>query len=268
MLQLYKRYYIPYILSAIVACIGIFFGIVIFDLPPLAVMLAAMAWILLWSVLLNVLAGKTYKNTVIVLRDNCETDKYIQKMEAFYEKHRKSPKLAFFLKMNLFAGYSDKGDMEKAKDLLFDIDPTFADNSVGIWNAVVYYANVCTYFIQINDLKKAEAALESLKGFAEHPKLAPQKREQATEHYTAKSYKLGMQTGNYDGAETYFSDLLAKEKTMIGKVGYTYALAEIHLHNGDTQKAAEALTFVIQNGGDTHYKTDADNLQNTLHVND
>lgn len=186
-----------------------------------------------------------------VLVQECNTKDYILYYEIVLKKRSKSRTRNGIL-VNLCTGYLIDGNVEESKRIL-NIVRGFPSTKSGAAWAVCHINNLVAYYLMVNDLERANNALDSMKEALVSPKLDKKYYESYNSAFTNKSFILNIARGNYSGAEEHLNMSFEKEKTLIGKVKAKYYLGELYIHLNDSDKATSAFAYVIQNGNQTYY---------------
>ncbi len=217
----------------------------------IVIILTAVMYALLTAFLFTMAANKKL-NQLNSIRENCRTYLYISKLQKLLEKNQRGDN-GFAIRMNLFAGYSDIGDKERAREMFSSIQPQFKKNAQGVFQAAIYYLNL--YMLQLwdRDFEKAGEALDTAKNYLDNPLLLPQQRMVLISNYMNKRIELSYKQGDFNGVEVYYRVVYDAANIPLEKVSAAYGLAEICIHNEADEKAKEYLTFILENGGDTYY---------------
>ena len=190
-----------------------------------------------------------------------------QTLLAGNEKHTKGPKLKSQLKMyilcNLSAGYYDMGNDEDAYRTLMLID-YFPDNRSGAMLKFVYYNNLFVYYHRKNNNEEMAQNIEQMKIALENKKLYKKNRIYYEDICHTKQMLLNMKNGDYRDCEEYFEALVKKDNSLLEKLVDNYNLGEIYRHNKKSEKAKEVLNFILANGKDSYYASEAKKLLSQL----
>ncbi len=214
-----------------------------------------LVWALIWAlgasfafcVILGIVESRKMK-----LLENCRPRDFVDHTEKVFPTVKPKDSRNTYC-INLYAGYADLGNYPKALEYLEEMDTNFPENYTGKLQEHAWHYNRCDYCLEIGDWKRAEAELEAAENVLASEKIYNVMKNSLFRMNQAQRYALNMVRGNYDGAETFFTNYLAVEKTLRGKVYAKFNLAKIYLHFGETEKARQAAMYVIQSGGQTCY---------------
>ena len=198
----------------------------------------------------TVYAAKLNNKIVKIYTEECDPYTYINKYENILKRGLGNART--FVLINLSSGYLTIENSEKAKQILDGIK-SFPNNKRGIESQVVFYNNLCSYYLQINDIPNAEKMLENMLCFLQNEKFPKQRYDRTYNHYTDKQYSINIAKGIFNGAEEVFSIQFNREKTKLGKIFAKYQLGKIYIHFERFEEAKEAFEYVINNGNKTYY---------------
>ncbi len=250
MLVAFKGLRVGYCISAIAGIVSIMFGGTFF-LPDFLAPILALVWVMVCYIIFFVVAQRRF-NAIMALREECLTREYIKQLEPLL-KNTKNKNIKRVLQLNLFAGYFDLGETERAKELLLSMDTKFPDNANGLMHRSVYYANFFSYYRRTGQLDLAEEMLNVTKAVMQNSKMPPLFAEQIRRHWADRKYELQMERGDFEGAESHFLTVFESESKKLPKVCAAYELVLIYRHFGDGKKAQTFLDYVLSNGKDTYY---------------
>ncbi len=259
MLKIFKDIYMWYMGVAMAGGLGFIFGIGVgFDKLALAIALMLL-WVLVFAIVFSKMANKRYMK-IAQKRENCRVGEYTATHEKFL-KRKLDHRTEYAIRLNLFIGYCDLGELDKAENIIWEIEPKFKrKNARAATYEAAYYADMAHFYGLKKDEEKKrefygklEEALKNEK-IAETPKMMWQRNiEKEKVHSLAKR-------GQTDEAIKFFEKAFEEEETLLGKVSVKLVLADIYTMKNDNEKAKEAVKYVIENGGDTYMVKEAEKM--------
>ena len=259
-----------FLLSWFIFFTGHYGGRPIFFLFVALLCLLIYLWAFICAFIFESIAIKKMNNINQVMTNDCDFHKYIATMNDLLQKNGKynTTKRAInrtrtYLLLNLSTAFLNIGDNATVAQVLSDVN-YFPNNRTGAKSKVVYYNNLCLYYLRIKDIPSAAQALEQMNTALQNGKLRPLTRERYLTFYTGKQFLLNMENGNYDGCKPYFNALYDKETSVLGKVSAKFTLGKIYLHENRTAEAKQAFEYVIANGGASYYANQAKEYLNQL----
>jgi len=218
-------------------------------------------WALTSVTISNLYAAKLAKNIYRILYDECNPIGFIDAYKKICDRSKKAGLISRASKttalLNLSTGYLMKGNYLEGKRILDSIvvdgEKDFRHKKARAMINAFYYNNLVLCYIQMNDLHRAEAALENMRLSLENPKLPQKQYKRFSEFYIEKKLGLKMVHGNYDGTQEVFEASLGRAREKLNKVAVNYMLGNIYLHHNDIIKAKSAFDYAIQNGNLTVY---------------
>jgi len=216
-------------------------------------LLAFFVWIVLSLVSAAIAgryAGKLHNEIVDILSQKCAPHGYIEKYEEILT--RKIGNIRTNVLLGVSTGYFASGEIQKAKHALDSIQ-NFSNNSAGIINQVTYYNNLCSYYLNTDDIANAEIMHSNMLEVLKSEKFPKQQYDGSYNFYTEKQFLINIAKGDYAGAEEWFLIQFNREKSLFGKVVSQYRLGQIYLHGERYEEAEKAFNYVIDNGNTTYY---------------
>lgn len=248
MIILFKGLTAGYFISVFAGIAAIF---ALFEIPGIGDLfgILALIWVLFCAFFFNRAANQKFVNINNIMFEQCECRKYIAEYNRLFARSTKRTK--DFLLLNLATGYICFGDFEKAFSILNEVNPFFKDNNLGRSCMAIYYNNLLTVYRHFADNKNAESALNMLRAMLSNPKFKPALKVRINNIIDFHHCISDIEQGNYENAEKVFLDELSSAESRYDRVAINYYLAKIYSEKGETEKAEECISFVIQNGGDT-----------------
>ena len=226
------------------------FGIT--PLHPVPVFLILILWIFISAFIATRYAVELSDRIGRLYTEECDPYTYIEKYESILKRRIGNGNMRNYVLINLSSGYLSIENSQKAKQILDNVG-NFQNNKAGIQSKVVFYNNLCSYFLQVNDIANAEIMLENMRVALQDEKFPKQRYDWMYNYYTDKQYCINIEKGNYIGAEEVFLIQFNREKNMLGKVVAKYQLGKIYLHFNKIEEAIESFDYVVNHGNKTYY---------------
>lgn len=179
------------------------------------------------------------KRIIFSFTESCDTDKCLQELNNFMKScfFTKKQKQAFNL--YLATVYLDKGELEKAKEILLDIDEiNFSFNKL---TKFVYLKNWCDYFFYNRQDEKMKYTLLKMKDIID---ILPNNRVkfQFLQVYQNVSAKYAILISeNLNEVYSYINAQSVYETSKFQKLNTSYITALIDLRKGDVEVGIEKL---------------------------
>jgi len=219
-------------------------------LQPVSAVLILVIWVLISALIATRRAAKLSARIVRLYTQECDPYTYIDKYEKILKRWIGNARN--YVLLNLSSGYLATENLQKAKQTLDSVGK-LSNKKAGLQNQVVYYNNLCAYFLQLNDIASAEKMLESMLGVLRDKKFSKLQYDYLYNYYIGKQYCINLAKGNYVGAEEVFLIQFNREKSKLGKVVAKYQLGIIYFNLKRIEEALEAFEYVVNNGNKTYY---------------
>lgn len=175
------------------------------------------------------------RNIIIEYFNDCDVNKYINKLDnfkrrCFFTKNQKK----FFNLYNVTA-YIDKGEFEKAKEILLDIDTTV--KNINSLSQFIYLKNWCDYFFHKRLDEKMKYTLVKMSNIinANKNKRIKMQLIQMFQNTSAK-YEI-LINGSIPEVKNYIYARKQFETTLYQKLNTNYLLALIDLRTNNVPEA-------------------------------
>lgn len=155
--------------------------------------------------------------------------------------------------LRLSNGLVAAGEYEKAYDLLAQTPP-FNNNRTGHLLNSVYANNMFLIFRQKGEISNAETYYQKLSNIV-HTVKSKKHLQKCKMILERIKILLNMERGNYENAEDFFLRDFHVAKSKYQRVADQYTLAGIYSHLHQTDKAKEALEYVVTHGNELHVVT-------------
>ena len=199
-------------------------------------------------------AVKLINEIAEICTQKCDPYEFIERYEKVLK--RRIGKARTFVLISLSSGYLTAGNSQKAKQILDSVSKV-SNNKAGILNKTCYFNNLCSYYLQVNDITNAESMLENMLEVLKNEKYPKQNYDLVYNFYIGKQYLINIAKGNYTGAEEVFSIQFNREKNKLGRVVAKYHLGKVYLNFNKLEEATEAFEYVVNNGNKTCYVDEA-----------
>ncbi len=160
-------------------------------------------------------------------------------------------------RLNLWAAHHDLGEYDKALYYLEQVDTKFPDNAFGMSISFAYRLNRSGLYMELGEVENTQRELENARAILSSPIFPPALKDVCSMDLESQKLQLQMHLGDYRNTEEFYKKKFAADNTQRSKMLSQNNLAEIYLHFGDTAKAAEALHYVIEHGGQTRFVQEA-----------
>ncbi len=200
----------------------------------------------------EIIAQRRHHKLINGLLLNCKTREFISK----YEKPAlgvKDGRMSLVVMINLFVGYFNLGDFERARSIIFSLHPLNGTGAFDIAANITLFLNLYEAHACVGEYDLAEQALNSAEAMLSSPKLNRLQRDELSREMFCKRMSLNALKGRYEGAEEAFRYSLSNAKSPIAKVADSQMLAICLAKAGKNDEAREHIRFIIENGGDTFY---------------
>ena len=156
------------------------------------------------------------------------------------------------LLLNLSAAYLEQGRMQDAMDALLRVDLSLA-TKVNHIQRLVYFNNLATCYLEMNDFSRAIQCLENFQADLESPWCNQRTRNQLKVLYQSKQALLKFLTEQISPAEAR-AVLEAcssfDERKVRSQVFYRFWIAKTYLAQEDYENAKQHLIFAAEQGGE------------------
>ncbi|MCL2195024.1 MAG: hypothetical protein FWB76_03645 [Oscillospiraceae bacterium] len=251
MIYMFRRTKFLYLgLVLLAALVSITLALAIEAVHPLLAFLVWIVLVLVSAAIAERYAGKLHNEILNTLAQKCDPHGFIEKHEKILT--RKIGNMRTNILLNVSTGYLTSGDPQTAKHVLDSIQ-NFSNNSAGIISQVTYYNNLCSYYLNIDDIATAEVMHNHMLEVLKSEIFPKQQYDSSYNFYTEKQFSINIEKGDYSGAEEWFLIQFNREKSLLGKVSAQYCLGQIYLHFERFEEAAKAFDYVIEHGNTTYY---------------
>ena len=171
------------------------------------------------------------KKRINLLDEECDPEAFLQRTEKQAKIIEKNPKLAEYIAISLSAGLMCKGEFNRAKDILLDIDEEKILKNRTIMLAYTINLIICCY--ELGDIMQAERLFETQIALLQP--LGKRQQQYIKLLIGGRYFYLG----KYEESYEYFMQLL-KDKTNYSKREYLYilySLAQIEEIKGNSEAA-------------------------------
>ena len=255
MLKLFRELKIFYYVLAFIGGIVLFGYFLVFRRAYFVGLGLALFWILFCSVFFNGQARRKMNQINDWRVKECRIRDFTLALEKL-DRQKHAKQLDAFIKTTLSTGYHDLGEPEKAIAVL-SIPLKFSETAGGMAAELCCVNNLASSYLQLYDTEKAEPFLEQMKVLLSRPTLPPAIRSAYQQLYWDKQQIVRMIRGDYSEAQAYFRQYIETHPFRLGKVVGNFYLAKAYIHGGYMEQAKRCIRFVIENGGDTFYATQA-----------
>ncbi len=160
-------------------------------------------------------------------------------------------------RLNLLAAHHDLGEYDKALYYLKQVDTKFPDNAFGMSMSFAYRLNRSGLYMELDEMENAQRELDNARAILSSPIFPPALKDVCSMDLESQKLQLQMHLGDYSNTEEFYKNKFAADNTQRSKMLSQNSLAEIYLHFGNSAKAAEALRYVIEHGGQTRFVQEA-----------
>ena len=252
MVSIYKSLLAVYFSVGVLCLIG--GGIFLNHFPDASVVYFVLLIAILFVTIkiLTRIAKRRFQRDALSLLDNCNVRAYLEALTRLIGKKRGKRFVSMYSSLSAL-GYDVLGDYDSLYSSCMNIkDKTYMP---------FYHRRMFTYYIKKNELDKARGEREALQTIASATKnKAVLKMIEG--FVTECDYSLKFHTGDLEGVEEYYTEMLNKEGNLplITRVSYACVLSEVLIAKNRKEEAKDHLIFVSSRGGDTKYKKLADKL--------
>jgi len=211
----------------------------------------------LYGVMIHV--RKLNKKLVRALQMDCDPAQYVQTWEKLLHKKGVPQTAKTLARLNLSTGYLNLEDTEKAKKHLEAVQYFPKGRKNAMYQAAVYN-NWALYHAQMSDIESMAEAIENVRKVISKCKSSSLVYAYCQRHYKQIQMHLNILREEYVDSEFFYREALRNVRNELGKVYASYWLGAVCLHNGENEKAAEALTFAVERGKDTYWAKEAAKL--------
>lgn len=206
------------------------------------------------------LASKKLAKDVLPLYSNCHVNEYINELKRLFDKKAKGAVVSLY-NMLLAGGYEAVDDYDAVYECAQKLNSKSYKNE--------YHRCMINYYVQRDLIDQAQSEIAEQRKLAENIK-NPKYKEIIERSIANAEYAIRIKQGNYEGAEEYFSKMLASEAAdaPIGQASYSFSLGKLLVLKNEPERAREYLQKASEIGGDTKYKKRADELLLTLDSKD
>ena len=251
MIKIFKD--INYMYYAMSSGLGVIMALalVYLGINPVASVIIVALWIFFCTFVFNKMASKRIAK-LNALRDDCRTDSFIQAYREILEKLSNKGNSSSLVKLNLAAGYLDKGDVDSAIQTLSSVE-IGGPSEIGRATASVYHSNYALAFLKMGDFTRAKQALGVCRNIIETSKFPESDKEKILGNCRLRQAQIDVAECNMDRieeAEKVLLDFYNQGTTKLSKVTASYWLARLYYIKGDIVSENQMLRYTAENGGD------------------
>lgn len=192
------------------------------------------------------------KRMINILYNECNPEKYVDVINKHLNKRLiVEAHLVLFLIM-LDTGYQAMDNYETSDMILERIkrNPRYLNRNV---YKVAYLNNLVASYLKKGDMEKAESELVKIRTDLLNLKMTKKDKEKLSNGFCINKIIFDMCNGGvWDKAEETFNKRLINASNMLERVYANLYLAQIHIKNGNIEKAKEACEQVIKYGNKLH----------------
>ncbi|WP_034449160.1 hypothetical protein [Butyrivibrio sp. AE2032] len=255
MVSVYKDLVAIYILTAALLIVGAGVALYYLDGYIWMAVVIIIVTIILFAVLktLNKKALKRFSGEVFTLYNECHIKQYMDKLDSLMaNKNSRANKSAYCYLSAL--GYEALGDADAAYERAQGITVRSHKSE--------YIKRMIDYHINKDQFVKAREYMAELTKLVNTSRTTEIYKKSIEQYLQLRDRKMRILKGDYEGAEEFFTEFLAQNEPLflITRVSISFSLGEVLYLKGDSVRAREYLVFASENGGDTKYKKQADEI--------
>ena len=210
--------------------------------------LAVVPLILLSAYYADKIAQKEHAKLMLILNMECNPKRFLNTYTVIAGKTDRYKNTVLLKTIMLGLGYLENGDMEKAISLLSNI-PFGKDTKKERKLAIQGYDILCQCYLRLRDAENAKRyfVLYSKTLDAVKDEDCEAYRNELLEHGVLSRY-LNFLQGNTDDAAVYFEKAMLEYPTNRQQLNASLMAALVYLKEGNTERAKDHLTYVIEKG--------------------
>lgn len=225
-------------------------------------------WIFGNAVLFQNIANKRAAS-IGSLRDQCRLKPFIEEYKKLLSKQKPGSLGDAMVRLNLSAGLLDSGQVQEALNIMRNVrlpKSGFGGISKGV--AAVYHNNYSLAFLKSGEIELAKEALKSSRTVIEDPKFPERERGKFRKFCDMRDAQIDIVSANTEGlpkAEMAFKNYFNHGTSRLEKAAGAYWLARICYMKGDREEEKKYLAISRDQGGDTVYSREAENILMRYH---
>ncbi len=179
-----------------------------------------------------------FQNVIKRFEETCNPEEYVEYLTLYYKSY---PKLPLNQANYAVALMLDRSKLREARMIMETLD---MNKIYGNALNFILYNNLCTLYIDLNELDKAESAY--IKALEYDASIKNEAQRLRNKHYIASlACDLAIKKNDPEKALSYIPNM--KNETLLDKSRNALFLGKIYLLQNETEKAKEQLEFVIKN---------------------
>lgn len=259
MIAIYKDLKIWYYIVSSGIGVILAFVLISIGVRTIPAILIIFLWVILWSLIFSKLAMNR-TNSIARFREDCNIRTFLEKYSALLPNQKNGSMSDSLVKLNLAAGYIDKGDMRNAFNLMskIQVPPSRIKGSAAL--AATYHSNYSLAFIKEGNIGKAREALAACRKVLAESNVPDRERPRYEWYCQLRQAQIDIISCNESAigrAEEAFKTYVNNATTLLERVSGNYWLARIAYMKSDREAEKKYLQFAASNGGDTIYAEEA-----------
>lgn len=254
MVSLYKRTEISYWVIGALCVAGAVLWSQFFPKTQYLYLIIAVVLMITTFYVLLIISNKLFNDEVISYMLNCNIHEYMDRLDKRMGKRRQKNI------RSLYCNYKAMGC-----NIIGDYDAAFewTKQITSEGHKSEYFKRLIEHYIQYDQLIEAQDIMNQLSALNQ---TAKNKAYKASVEINLKLYdcRIRVKNGEYDYAEQFYKEMFVNPapslKSKLSRVSIACALGNIFVLKGENENAREYLKFASENGGDTKYKAEADEL--------
>ncbi len=197
-----------------------------------------------FNLIANLIVHLCAKKKCIRFASSCNPTEYFEFIEILYNSCPKN--FIYTLDYCSMLVNSDSSNYQIAKDILEGFDLSRFSKKIYYPLVAIYYNNLCDVYMNLDELDKAEEAYGKMLAIFSTPEAKEGFKPHLFSTLALTTAEISVKKGDYEKA---LAEIEKHEKTdLLEKVKHAFALANIYIGLGETEKANVELNYVIENG--------------------